>query len=153
MRMIKKFLSLFKINDQYFSDSNYNRYWNLVLKSAFWFNLIYVFAIVVIASQLYNILTLSVPLMSYANLLLFLLVPLSTIIINLNLFRKSIHANFSILGIILNLVCFIYLFIKPEYANLFVEFLILAGPSLNILTHIKIFWDSRSEGAIKTTGV
>ena len=149
---MRKYLSLFKINIQYFPDSKNKKIWNLGFKLAVWYNLIYFVAALITIQVLLSFITLPVSLEGYINTILFLSIPVSTLVINFRIFVKMFKPILFILGIILNFICFLYLLIRPEYTNLFMEVFILSGPVLNILILIKIFAENRIRKNISAFG-
>ena len=141
---MKSYLSLFKSNNKYFSDSKNNYFWNLVLTLTIWYNLIY--ALGAISSLLFfiSLLFVQAPLQAYINVLLFASIPILTILINFKVIREVININYSLLGVVLNFVCFLYLLMHPDYDYIIVKILVLAGPIINILILLKIFKDTKS---------
>ena len=151
--MLKSYLSLFKFNSQYFSDSKNNKLWDLVFVLAVYYNLIYVLAIIATFNLWFSFITKSVPIQAHINVLLFASIPISTIIINFKIFLKSTNIYFLIFGIILNLICFGYLLVRPEYGFFFIEILVLLGPILNIIILQKIFISCRISNEINRISV
>ena len=94
----------------------------------------------------------STPWRSYANVLVFVAVPIVAVVVNLRMLRRAPRQGTCLLAIVLNVLCFGYLAAWPEYAHVALKGAVLLVPLLNVLVAARSLARTRSPSRVPATG-